>query len=91
MWYDGHLKEVMASDTWRKYERSFGFRDLALVATLCNRAEWLPMKTGDARLNTPLRRRKMKGDASDKALLRCMEVLVKGGTNQLRRIYPKVI
>lgn len=87
MWYDGQLREVMASDTWRKYANNPGFENLARVASLCNRAEWAPMP--DKPL-PPLNKRKILGDASDAALLRCMEVLVKGGAESFRKNYIKV-
>jgi len=38
----------------------------------------------------PLNKRKILGDASDAALLKCMEVLVKGGANYFRKNYIKV-
>lgn len=46
MWYSGQLREVMISDTWRKYIRDAGFNNLARVASLCNRAEWEPLPEG---------------------------------------------
>lgn len=89
MWYDGTLQEVMASDTWRKYISSFGFHNLARVASLCNRAAFKPLPRGSHR--PPLHRRKILGDASDAALLKCMEVLVRGGVHAYRRRYKKVL
>jgi len=88
VWYDGQLREVMASDTWRKYANNPGFENLARVASLCNRAEWAPMPEDKPLL--PLNKRKILGDASDAALLRCMEVLVKGGADSFRKDYIKV-
>ncbi|XP_050457527.1 sodium/potassium-transporting ATPase subunit alpha-like [Cataglyphis hispanica] len=90
VWYDGHLSEVMASDTWRKYVDSPGFENLARVASLCNRAQWAPMPDQD-KLLPPLHKRKILGDASDAALLRCMEILVKGGANSFRKDYVKIL
>lgn len=88
MWYDGQLCEVMASDTWKKYTNSSGFENLARVASLCNRAEWAPVSEDKPML--PLNKRKILGDASDAALLRCMEILVKGGAEFFRKDYVKV-
>lgn len=88
MWYEGQLHEVMASDTWRKYANSPGFANLARVASLCNRAEWAPVPENEPL--PPLNKRKVLGDASDTALLRCMEVLVKGGADSFRKDYVKV-
>ncbi|XP_033353676.1 sodium/potassium-transporting ATPase subunit alpha-like [Bombus vosnesenskii] len=88
MWYNGELQEVMASDTWRKYIKNTGFHNLARVASLCNRAEWEPLPKNMPA--PPLRERKILGDASDAALLKCMEVLVKGGVEAYRRTCVKV-
>ncbi|XP_072745497.1 sodium/potassium-transporting ATPase subunit alpha [Anoplolepis gracilipes] len=89
VWYDGQLCEVMASDTWRKYVNSPGFENLARVASLCNRAQWA--STAEDKFPQPLNKRKILGDASDAALLRCMEVLVKGGANSFRKDYVKIL
>lgn len=88
MWYDGQLREVMASDTWRKYVNSRGFENLARVASLCNRAKWAPVPEDKPAL--PLNKREILGDASDTALLRCMETLTKGGADFFRKDYVKV-
>lgn len=88
MWYSGQLREVMISDTWRKYIRDVGFNNLARVASLCNRAEWEPLPEGIPK--PPIAKRKILGDASDAALLKCMEVLVKGGAESYRRVCKKV-
>lgn len=90
MWYDGQLKEVMASDTWRKYPTSSGFGNLARIASLCNRAEWAPIRSQESLLRPPLNKRIVLGDASDTALLKCMEALVKGGAETFRIQYTKV-
>lgn len=89
VWYDGQMREVMASDTWRRlYTYEPGFKNLARVASLCNRALWAPMPEG--RFPPPLSKRKILGDASDAGLLRCMEILVKGGADFFRKDYVKV-
>ncbi|XP_015599395.1 sodium/potassium-transporting ATPase subunit alpha [Cephus cinctus] len=89
MWYDGSLKEIMASDTWIKYVNSPCFQDIARIASLCNRAEWVQQ---DSTIGPPLplNKRKILGDASDGALLKCMEVLLKGGAESYRKEYKKV-
>ncbi|XP_018365109.1 PREDICTED: sodium/potassium-transporting ATPase subunit alpha-like isoform X2 [Trachymyrmex cornetzi] len=89
VWYNGQLCEVMSSDTWRKYVNDPGFENLARVASLCNRAEWAPMLKDEPL--PPLNKRKILGDASDAALLRCMEILVKGGANFFRKNYVKIL
>ena len=78
----------MSSDTWRKYINDPGFKNLARVASLCNRAEWAPILKDEPL--PPLNKRKILGDASDAALLRCMEILVKGGSDSFRKNYVKV-
>ncbi|XP_076291776.1 sodium/potassium-transporting ATPase subunit alpha [Lasioglossum baleicum] len=88
MWYDGELREVMASDTWKKYVKNPGFHSLAKVASLCNRAVWAPMAADIPA--PPLHKRKILGDASDAALLKCMEVLVKGGAAAYRKNCTKL-
>lgn len=88
MWYDGQLREVMASDTWKKYLRDPGFKNLAKVASLCNRAEWAPLDPGKPK--PPLSKRQVLGDASDAALLKCMGALVRGGADAYRRSCKKV-
>ncbi|XP_029033741.2 sodium/potassium-transporting ATPase subunit alpha-like isoform X3 [Osmia bicornis bicornis] len=88
MWFNGELKEVMSSDRWRKYIKDPGFHNLARVASLCNRAEWAPFPK--RKPLPPLNKRKILGDASDAALLKCMEVLVKGGVDTYRKAYPKI-
>ncbi|KAG6798721.1 sodium/potassium-transporting ATPase subunit alpha [Apis mellifera caucasica] len=88
MWYSGQLREVMISDTWRKYIRDAGFNNLARVASLCNRAEWEPLPEGIPK--PPISKRKILGDASDAALLKCMEVLVKGGAESYRKVCEKI-
>lgn len=77
----------MAADTWRQYFTYAGFRNIARIATLCNRADWAPI-TGQP---PPLSKRKVIGDASDVALLKCMEVLVRGGVETFRGQYTKVL
>ncbi|XP_054008897.1 sodium/potassium-transporting ATPase subunit alpha-like [Hylaeus anthracinus] len=88
MWYDGKLQEVMASDTWKKYVKNPGFHNLARVASLCNRAEWAPLPENMP--VPPLHKRQILGVASDAALLKCMEVLVKGGVATYRKSCKKV-
>lgn len=88
MWYDGQLREVMASDTWKKYANNRGFENLARVASLCNRAKWVPLPEDKPML--PLNKREILGDASDSALLRCIETLMKGGADIFRSNYVKV-
>ena len=89
MWYGGELREVKASDTWREYIKMPGFNNLAKVASLCNRAEWAPLPENMP--VPPLRKREVLGDASDSALLKCMEVLVKGGADAYRNNCRKVL
>ncbi|XP_063973224.1 sodium/potassium-transporting ATPase subunit alpha-like [Diachasmimorpha longicaudata] len=86
LWFDGKLREVMAGHNWRWYYNNPGFNNLARIASLCNRAEWAPISGPPP----PLNKRKILGDASEAALLKCLEVLVKGGAAFFRRQYTKI-
>lgn len=60
------------------------FRCLAKVSMLCNRAEFQPNQE-----EVPIENRTCMGDASESAVLRCMERLV-GNVNKIRKSSPKV-
>lgn len=71
MWFDG---QIIASDTSEehseiRYDRSSaGFKALSRVATLCSRAEFKNSQDGIS-----IQRKEVNGDASEAALLKCME------------------
>eukprot|EP00095_Tigriopus_kingsejongensis_P009713 maker-scaffold115_size343722-snap-gene-2.21 protein:Tk09713 transcript:maker-scaffold115_size343722-snap-gene-2.21-mRNA-1 annotation:"sodium potassium-transporting atpase alpha chain" len=63
---------------------SSGFKALGRVASLCNRAEFKPGQGG-----TPILKREVNGDASESAILKCME-LTMGKVMEYRAANPKV-
>lgn len=87
MWFDG---EIVESDTTEnqssfKYERnSPGFKALSRVATLCSRAEF---KGGQD--SVPILKKEISGDASEAALLKCMQLAL-GDVMAIRKRNKKV-
>ncbi|PVD35633.1 hypothetical protein C0Q70_02596 [Pomacea canaliculata] len=87
VWYDG---KIWLADTSHEVQRAtFAKSDsswaaLARVATLCNRAVFKPGQT-----SVPVLQRECVGDASESALLKCVE-MVSGGTEKMRNEYKKV-
>ncbi|KAL1023657.1 hypothetical protein UPYG_G00044150 [Umbra pygmaea] len=87
MWFDKHVHDAdttenqsgtafdKSSDTWAA---------LARVAGLCNRAVFLAEQT-----NVPILRRDVAGDASEAALLKCIELCC-GSVRDMREKYPTV-
>nr|XP_002737354.1 PREDICTED: sodium/potassium-transporting ATPase subunit alpha-1 isoform X1 [Saccoglossus kowalevskii] len=87
MWYDNQIVEAdttedqsgtshdRSSDTWRALGR---------IAALCNRAEF---KAGQE--TVPILKRETTGDASESALMKCVELTV-GNVKQMREDYKKV-
>lgn len=71
MWFDG---QTIACDTsenqfeFRFDRASAGFKALSRVATLCSRAEF-----NGGQGDVPIQRKEISGDASEAALLKCME------------------
>lgn len=69
-----------------QYDRtSPGFKALARIATLCNRAEFKGNQD-----NVPILKREVNGDASEAALLKCMELAL-GDVMTIRKKNKKVI
>ena len=62
-----------------------GWVALSRVATLCNRAEF---KVGQEGVH--VLKRECNGDASESALLKCVEMTI-GNVAGLRKEYPKVV
>lgn len=87
MWFDG---QIIASDTSEdqfdvQYDRaSVGWKALSRVATLCSRAEFKGGQDG-----VPIQRKEVNGDASEAALLKCMERAV-GDVMNVRKRNKKV-
>jgi len=72
MWFDNQIIEADTTEdqSGAQYDKtSDGFKALARVATLCNRAEFKPNQEG-----IPILKREVNGDASEAALLKCMEL-----------------
>jgi len=87
MWFDNHIVD---SDTTENLSgasfdtKAPGWSPLSRVATLCSRAEF---KTGQE--NLPISKRDVNGDASETAILKCMES-INGKVMAYRNKYPKV-
>lgn len=102
MWYDGEIVETDTSEDQSgkavsKDNESFqvkkdaswqGSRNvqqaLARIAALCNRAEF---KAGQS--DVPVLKRECTGDASESALLKCVELIL-GNVTQYRHKHKKV-
>ncbi|KAF7382891.1 hypothetical protein HZH66_013293 [Vespula vulgaris] len=72
MWFDNQIIEADTTENQSglQYDRtSPGFKALSKIATLCNRAEFKPGQE-----NVPILQREVNGDASEAALLKCMEL-----------------
>ncbi|VDL98728.1 unnamed protein product [Schistocephalus solidus] len=82
MWFDDKIFEADTSDE-QSSEFSFA-KPLARIAMLCNRAEF---KTGEE--SKPVLKRECNGDASESALLKCVEMSI-GGVTEYRKRNPKV-
>lgn len=87
MWYNNKIVEADTTEnqTGAAYDvNNEGFKALARCATLCNRAEF---KGGQN--DVPILRREVNGDASEAALLKCMEIVthdVKGIRARNRKV-----
>jgi sodium/potassium-transporting ATPase subunit alpha len=87
MWFDGSIVEA---DTSEDQSTAIYSKDtpswmcLARVAMLCNRAEF---KVGQD--NVPVLKRECNGDASESALLKCVELSI-GRVSEFRRANKKI-
>ncbi|THD24828.1 Sodium/potassium-transporting ATPase subunit alpha-B [Fasciola hepatica] len=87
MWFDNKIYDADTTDdqSIANYDKnSPTWMALARIAMLCNRAEF---KTGEE--NKPVLKRECNGDASESALLKCVELSF-GGVTDYRRKNPKV-
>ncbi|KAK6168491.1 hypothetical protein SNE40_021012 [Patella caerulea] len=87
MWFDGHILEADTSDD--QSNASYSRNDptwnaLARIAMLCNRAEF---KVGQE--NVPILKKECNGDASESALLKCVELSI-GNVTEFRRRNKKI-
>merc|ERR1719310_1546740 len=87
MWFDDQIvkadtsEDQAASQAWRD---SAGWKALSRVGTLCSRAEFLADQESE-----PVLKRKVNGDASETAILKCIE-LTNGGVMDYRAAHKKV-
>ncbi|KAM7534854.1 hypothetical protein Aperf_G00000107226 [Anoplocephala perfoliata] len=87
LWFDNKIFEADTSDdqSAATYSRdSPTWLALSRVAMLCNRAEFKPGEEGK-----PVLKRECNGDASESALLKCVELSI-GGVTRFRTENPKV-
>jgi sodium/potassium-transporting ATPase subunit alpha len=88
MWYDGEIVETDTSEDQSGKavsKENESFQALARIAALCNRAEF---KAGQS--DVPILKRECAGDASESALLKCVELVV-GNVMTFRSKHPKVL
>ncbi|KOB76210.1 putative sodium pump alpha subunit, partial [Operophtera brumata] len=82
MWFDNQIIEADTTEDQSgvQYDRtSPGFKALAKIASLCNRAEFKGGQDG-----VPILKKEVAGDASEAALLKCMELAL-GDVLSLRK------
>lgn len=87
MWFDNQIIEADTTEDQSgvQYDKtSTGWKALARVCMLCSRAEF---KTGQE--NVPILKRECSGDASEQAILKCMELAV-GNVSSYRRRNHKI-
>jgi len=87
MWFDNKIHEADTSENQTgpsEYKRLAGWKELERCAALCNRAEFKPDQN-----NFPVTKREVNGDASEAALLKCVE-LSTGNALALRNSNKKV-
>ncbi|XP_067123050.1 sodium/potassium-transporting ATPase subunit alpha-like isoform X2 [Centruroides vittatus] len=87
LWFDNQIIEADTTEDQsgiNYVKTSEGWKDLARVACLCSRAEF---KLGEK--NLPVMMRECTGDASESAILKCME-LACGNVEEYRNQHPKL-
>uniref|UniRef100_A0A8C2E366 Sodium/potassium-transporting ATPase subunit alpha n=1 Tax=Cyprinus carpio TaxID=7962 RepID=A0A8C2E366_CYPCA len=87
MWFDNHIHiaDTTENQTGTSFEKSSAtWAALARVAGLCNRAVFLSNQN-----HLPVLKREAAGDASESALLKCIELCC-GSVTEMRENYPKV-
>ncbi|XP_031438332.1 sodium/potassium-transporting ATPase subunit alpha-1b [Clupea harengus] len=86
MWFDNQIHEADTTEnqTGTAFDRSSStWSSLARIAGLCNRAVFLAEQT-----DVPILKRDVAGDASESALLKCIELCC-GSVKEMRQKYPK--
>ncbi|CRK94927.1 CLUMA_CG008418, isoform A [Clunio marinus] len=87
MWFDNNIIETDTTEDQSGFQydhSSVSFKALSRIATLCNRAEF---KSGQERIS--VMKREVMGDASEAALLKCMELAL-GDVMKIRSRNKKV-
>nr|CAA32638.1 unnamed protein product [Drosophila melanogaster] len=87
MWFDNQIIEADTTEDQSgvQYDRtSPGFKALSRIATLCNRAEFKGGQDG-----VPILKKEVSGDASEAALLKCMELAL-GDVMNIRKRNKKI-
>ncbi|KAM7359513.1 sodium/potassium-transporting ATPase subunit alpha isoform 1-T1 [Cochliomyia hominivorax] len=87
MWFDNQIIEADTTEDQSgvQYDRtSPGFKALSRIATLCNRAEFKGGQEG-----VPILKKEVSGDASEAALLKCMELAL-GDVMNIRKRNKKI-
>ncbi|TDG51334.1 hypothetical protein AWZ03_002129 [Drosophila navojoa] len=87
MWFDNQIIEADTTEDQSgvQYDRtSPGFKALSRIATLCNRAEFKGGQDG-----VPILKKEVSGDASEAALLKCMELAL-GDVMNIRKRNRKI-
>lgn len=87
MWFDNQIHEADTTEnqSGTSFDRSSAtWASLARVAGLCNRAVFLAEQT-----DVPILKRDVAGDASESALLKCIELCC-GSVKDMREKYTKV-
>uniref|UniRef100_A0A3Q3SW08 Sodium/potassium-transporting ATPase subunit alpha n=1 Tax=Mastacembelus armatus TaxID=205130 RepID=A0A3Q3SW08_9TELE len=87
MWFDNQIHEADTTENQSRVafdSSSMTWAALARIAGLCNRAVCLAGQE-----NIPILKREVAGDASEAALLKCIELCC-GSVNDMRNKYPKI-
>ena len=87
MWFDNYIHDADTSEDQSgksPYKKLEGWKMLERCAGLCNRAEFKPDQK-----NLPVLRREVNGDASEAALLKCVE-LSTGDAMEFRNKHMKI-
>lgn len=87
MWFDEHIVEADTTEDQSgvQYDKSsFGWKALSRACRLCSRSEF---KCGQEAI--AILKRDCTGDASESAILKCMEIAL-GNVDEYRRNNPKV-
>lgn len=88
MWFDQKIMEIDTTEnqSGERFDKtSFGWKALSRSAILCSRAEFK-----DKQENVSILKRECTGDASESAILKCMELATNGQVMDERTRFPKV-